>query len=91
MVREDLRAASDHLRAAAVAATDSDAEERLYDQSDQLAELATADSGPDHGRLARITHALDDLADVVGDDDAEDSIQDARDRVEAYRETVEGV
>jgi hypothetical protein len=91
MVREDLRAASDHLRAAAVAATDSGLEERLYDQSDQLAELATADSGPDHGRLARITHALDELADAVDDEDAEINVADARESVEAYRETVDGV
>ncbi|MXR21509.1 DUF7553 family protein [Halobacterium bonnevillei] len=91
MVREDLRAASDHLRAAAVAATDPSLEERLYDQSDQLAELATADSGPDHGRLARITHALDELADAVDEDDAESNIADARNSVESYRETVEGV
>ncbi|MGB9964333.1 hypothetical protein [Halobacterium sp. CBA1126] len=91
MVREDLRAASDHLRAAAVAAADADHEQRLYDQSDALAELATADDGPDHGRLARITHTLDDLADAVNDDDARESIADAKASVEAYRETVDGV
>ncbi|MCG1004523.1 MULTISPECIES: hypothetical protein [Halobacterium] len=91
MVREDLRAASDHLRAAAVAAADAEQEERLYDQSDSLAELATADDGPDHGRLARITHTLDDLASAVEDDDARESIADAKTSVEAYRETVDGV
>ncbi|CQH62417.1 uncharacterized protein HHUB_3753 [Halobacterium hubeiense] len=91
MVREDLRAASDHLRAASVAADDPDDEQRLYEQSDALAELATADSGPDHGRLARITHALDDLADAVDDEDARESIADAKASVEAYRETVDGV
>lgn len=90
MVREDLRAASDHLRAAAVAADDADTEQRLYDQSDALAKLATAASGPDHGRLARITHALDDIAGDVNED-ARDAVADAKERVEAYRETVEGV
>lgn len=91
MVREDLRAASDHLRAAAVAATDPDHEERLYDQSDALAELATADQGPDHGRLARIQQKLSDIADETTDDEAVANIQDAKESVTAYRETVEGV
>ncbi|WP_336035704.1 DUF7553 family protein [Halobacterium yunchengense] len=90
MVREELRAASDHLRAAAVAASDSDHEERLYDHSDALAELATADHGPDHGRLARITAKLDDIAGETTEDAAE-SIRDAQDSIRAYRETVDGV
>jgi len=90
MVREDLRAASDHLRAAAVAAEDAEHEQRLYDQSDTLATLATAENGPDHGRLARITHALDDVAaDLEGE--AAENVADAKERVTAYRETVEGV
>jgi hypothetical protein len=91
MVREDLRAASDHLRAASVAATDPDHEERLYDHSDALAELATADQGPDHGRLARIQQKLSDVADATDDDDAAENIQDAKERIRDYRETVEGV
>jgi hypothetical protein len=90
MVREELRTASDHLRAAAVAADDSEDEQRLYDQSDQLARLATADDDPDHGRLARITHALDELAESAGGD-ARESVLDAKECVEDYRETVEGV
>ncbi|NIB98216.1 hypothetical protein [Halobacterium sp. R2-5] len=90
MVREDLRSASDHLRAAAVAAADSEHEERLYDQSDTLAELATADNGPDHGRLARIQQKLAGIASEANDDAAA-NIQDAKDSIRDYRETVEGV
>lgn len=90
MVREDLRAASDHLRAAAVAANDAEHEQRLYDQSDALAELATADQGPDHGRLARVQQKLSDIAEETTED-AAGSIQDAKDSIRAYRETVEGV
>lgn len=90
MVREPLRAASDFLRQASESAGDADLEERLYEQSNQLARLATADSGPDHGRMARIMHVLDDLAEDL-DGDAQDAVEDAYEKVKAYRSTVEGV
>lgn len=90
MTTDHLDDASDHLRNAAVATTNDDHEQRLYDQSEQLAKLAAADSGPDHGRLARITHVLDELAADVGAD-AGEHVAAAKDSVEAYRETVEGV
>lgn len=90
MGSDHLDAASDELRNAAVATTNDDHEQRLYDHSEQLAKLAAADSGPDHGRLARITHALDELASDVGAD-AGEHVAAAKEHVEAYRETVEGV
>ena len=90
MARDDLNAASDHLREAAIATTNEEHEQRLYDKSDQLARLATADAAPDHGRLARVTHVLDELAAEL-DADAKESVEAARERVVAYRETVEGV
>lgn len=90
MERDELSAASDHLREAAIATTNEAREQRLYDQSDRLARLAAADADPDHGRLARVTHTLDELAAEL-DADAKDSVAEAKDRVEAYRETVEGV
>ena len=90
MTSDHLDEASDSLRNAAVAATNDDHEERLYDQSEQLARLAAADSGPDHGRLARVTHALDELAAEVGAD-AGAHVEAAKEHVEVYRETVEGV
>lgn len=90
MVREPLRAASDLLRQASESAGDADLEERLYDQSNQLARLATADDGPDHGRLARIMHVLDTIADDL-EGDAQDAVEDAYDHVKDYRSTVEGV
>lgn len=90
MVREPLRAASDLLRQASESASDADLEERLYEQSNQLARLATADDGPDHGRLARIMHVLDEIADDL-EGDAKDAVEDAYDNVKDYRSTVEGV
>lgn len=90
MTREDLASASDRLESAADATSDGDATERLQDLAGQLDALATRDRGPDHGRLARIGIALDDLQDDV-DDAVATEIDDARDDVVAYRETVEGV
>ena len=90
MEQDHLSEASDHLREAAIATTNEEHEQRLYDQSDQLARLAAADSGPDHGRLARVTHALDELSAEL-DADAKASVDEAKSCVEAYRETVEGV
>ncbi|WP_232703308.1 DUF7553 family protein [Halobacterium wangiae] len=90
MARDELSAASDHLREAAIATTNEEREQRLYEQSDQLARLATADSGPDHGRLDRITNALNELSAEL-DADAKESVEAAKERVVAYRETVEGV
>lgn len=90
MVREPLRTASDLLRKASESAGDADLEERLYEQSNQLARLATADDGPDHGRLARIMHSLDEIADGL-DGDAKSAVEDAYEQVKKYRSTVEGV
>jgi len=90
MTREDLATASDRLEAAAGAAADDDAAERLRDLAGQLDSLATRDRGPDHGRLARIELALDDLVEEA-DDDAAADIDAAHESVVAYRETVEGV
>lgn len=89
MVREKLSEASDNLREAAIEAK-AEFEERLYERSDELANLAAADEGPDHGRLARITHALDDLAEDV-EDDARDAVERAKEKVKEYRENVDGV
>lgn len=89
MVRDELSDASDNLREAAVSAR-AEFEEQLYERSDELARLATADEGPDHGRLARITHALDDLAEDVEAETSE-YVQQAKEKVREYRETVEGV
>jgi hypothetical protein len=89
MVREQLSDASDNLREASIEAK-AEFEERLYERSDELANLAAADEGPDHGRLARITHALDDLADEVEEETSE-YVQKAKEKVKEYREGVDGV
>lgn len=90
MAREQLQAASEALRRAAVDATDEDAETRIYNQSNEMAKLAARERGPDHGRLDRHMHTLQGLADEV-EGDARAGVEEALDELRAYRETVEGV
>lgn len=89
MTREKLQEASDELRQAAESTDDEELQQRIHDQSSQLAELAEAEQGPDHGRLARHMNALAEIADAV--DDGQDHVEDAREAVADYRSTVEGV
>lgn len=90
MVRTELRTASEALREAAAATDEPDREERLYELSLDLADLATAESGPDHGRLARVEHSIRDAAE--GADEAVTAAVDrAVEAVRRHREGVEGV
>jgi hypothetical protein len=90
MAREELQEASNALRRAAERAGDSEVEERVYNQSNQMAKLATRDRGPDHGRLDRHEHTLRSLADEAGED-ARADVEAAIEAIRSYRETVEGV
>ena len=90
MTRENLATASQRLQARADAADDESSADRLQDLADQLDTLAERERGPDHGRLARIENALDDVRENVGAD-ATAEIDAAHDAVVAFRETVEGV
>lgn len=90
MTRDQLRTASDELRKASEAASDDALVQRLHEQSNQFAQLATADSGPDHGRLARHLNALSEMHDEAGEDVAV-HIDAAEEAITAYRETVDGV
>jgi len=87
MAREELATASDLLESIDA---EGEAADRLADIADQLSYLSTADRGPDHGRLARIQNAVDEIQTQV-DDDAAVTIDEALEHVVAYRETVEGV
>lgn len=89
MTREKLQEASDELRQAAESTDDEELQQRIHDQSSQLAELAEAEQGPDHGRLARHMNALAEIAEAV--DDGQSHVEDAREAVADYRSTVEGV
>ncbi|WP_136716282.1 DUF7553 family protein [Halorientalis salina] len=89
MVREQLQTAAQHLETA-TDSVDGDAAERLTELAEKLDSLATADRGPDHGSMARIQNALNDLKDDVGSD-AVAAIDDAKDAISDYRSTVEGV
>jgi hypothetical protein len=89
MARDELQAASEHLRTAAETAT-GDLRERILRQADQLSDLAEADRGPDHGRLARHMAALAEIADAA-DDGVEPHVRSAREAVSSYREGVAGV
>jgi hypothetical protein len=93
MTRPLLQQASDELRQASELAP-ADATERIYEQSNQLAKLATADRGPDHGRLARHTNALAEVTndlDAADADDAASHVRAARSLISEYREDLPGV
>jgi len=87
MTRANLADASDTLASAVDETSDDDAAERLTSLADQLDSLATRDRDPDHGRLARIENALNDLE----DSDVTEQVQSAHESVLAFRETVDGV
>lgn len=89
MSREHLATAGELLEDAAEE-TDGDTADRLREQADALFALADRDRGPDHGRLARIEHALQDVRGAVGDDTA-GTIDRALAEVREYRSGVEGV
>lgn len=89
MTREQLQAASEELRKASEL-TEGETQQRIYEQSDQIAKLATRDKGPDHGRLDRHMNALHELT-MELDGEAKEHVQSARNAVKEYRKTVEGV
>jgi len=90
MTRQELATASDELESAAEGTDSSDAAERLSELAGQLERLSTADRGPDHGRLARIQSALNDLSSGDGSDVAA-SIDAADDAINEYRSDLDGV
>jgi hypothetical protein len=90
MTREELGAASEALESAAESTDSDDARERLSELAAQLDRLSTADRGPDHGRLARIQSALDDIGSGDGNDVAA-AISEADDHINDYRSDLEGV
>ncbi|WP_410766103.1 hypothetical protein [Haloferax sp. DFSO60] len=89
MTREELQTASKLLKDAAEQTT-GDVQERLYEQSDQIAALATRDQGPDHGRLDRHMNVLHDLANEL-DGDVSEKVAEARSQLFEYRKGVPGV
>ncbi|WP_435101014.1 DUF7553 family protein [Halarchaeum sp. P4] len=90
MELEKLQEASEILEQAAEEATDEDVRERINTQAEQIGKLADRNRGPDHGRLARHMHALQDLVDDT-DGEVAAHVEDALESVRAYRETVSGV
>lgn len=94
MPREELQQASQALREAAETVADDDIEERIYDQSNAMAELATRERGPDQGRLDRHMQKLQEIANGLeghGQGEAKASVEEAYEHLRDYRETVEGV
>lgn len=87
MTREPLADAGELLASIDAA---GEAGDRLDGLAEQLETLATAERGPDHGRLARIQNALSEVKAEV-DDDAAATIDEAVERILDYRETVQGV
>lgn len=89
MTREELANASEALSAAAGDAAGETAA-KLDEQARQLASLAEAERGPDHGRLARHQAALRDLR-ATADGSVAERIDEANDLINAHRETLPGV
>jgi len=85
-MHDQLATASDRVASAAERA-DND---RLHDLAEQLDSLAQGERHVDHGRLARIQSALDEVQADASDDVAA-TIEEALDAIDAYRETLEGV
>jgi hypothetical protein len=86
----ELAEAAESVAAASEACDDEDARERLSGLESQLSRLAESERGADHGRLARIQRALDEIeASVAGE--ALDAIRAADGCIDDYRETVDGV
>jgi len=90
MTHGELTKASDLLESAATDTGNDDARERLGDLAGQLERLSTADSGADHGRLARIQSALNELKRGDGADVTE-TIDEADDAINEFRSDLEGV
>jgi len=65
VTRQELETASEHLESAARASADADVSERLSRVAQKLTVWLAADSGPDHGQLARIENRLHSLRDDV--------------------------
>lgn len=85
---EKLREASDALREAATSIEGASGD-RLREHANRLAELAERDRGPDHGTVARHQQKLKD---IKGDEPAAaDAVDEANERLNEYRQTVEGV
>jgi hypothetical protein len=89
MSREHLSTASDLLREAAET-SDEAAAERLAGFADRLDRMAGADRDPDHGKMASVLLKLDEIADGLDEAEAA-TVQEAREHVTAFRETVSGV
>jgi hypothetical protein len=87
MVHEELQRASEELQAAAEVA-DGEERERLEGQAEAFAKLA--ESGTDHGRLARHENALREIKAATGEAVGE-RVDAAMASITAYRETLDGV
>jgi ABC-type transporter Mla subunit MlaD len=89
MTRDRLRTAGELLIDASRDA-DGDLRERIEGLAEQLDDLADADRGPDHGRIARMENALNEIEAQL-DGDARENVRDAHEHLSEYRSTVSGV
>ena len=90
MTQTELTRASDLLESAADQTSDDEANDRLAELAEQVGDLAAEESRADHGRIARIQAAIDELGPSV-DDDVGDTMIEARSELSSYREGLEGV
>lgn len=90
MSGNELTKASEQIESAASETTDDDASERLTELAGQVTDIAEGETEADHGRIARIQAALDELQSSLEDDVAA-TVDSARDKLSSYRKGLDGV
>ena len=88
--RSDLRTAAQTLDDVQESISNDEVADRLDTFADQLRSMADADRGPDHGRLDRVMHGLQEISSDLDGEESE-QVESARKHVRSDRETVEGV
>lgn len=86
----ELTRASEQLESAAGEAAEDETSDRLSELAVQVGDLANGEKRADHGRIARIQAAIDELQPSVSDEVAV-TIDEARDELSTYRESLDGV
>lgn len=90
MTQDELIRASEQIGSAASETSADDASERLTELAGQVSDIADGETEADHGRIARIQAALDELQPSL-EDDVATTVDSARDELSAYRKTLDGV
>ncbi|WP_101296026.1 DUF7553 family protein [Halegenticoccus soli] len=89
MARDLLHQAADNVEAVETERPAKDTSNRLASLADQLRSQAQRDATPALGVLDRIQHALHDIAEETDDDTVSNRLEDAREQIFTFLETLE--